>query len=313
MPLPSASLESIVTPAHIPNSTPTIIPLKFTSTPIPFPAPTAYPEISEINPKQFVTELLQNNGSCKLPCLLGIPLESTSRPNVTDLMQFFSRLDRHLDDPSAGFSVEQKNRGDWSGSLMQFWEDGTYVNVELYFYFDGKSLSQGILRSGAYQSGSDSTQILYENPYYSQLIRNFSIVNILSLYGEPDQLLIAPFPDDSEHPEATYTFSFVLFYPEQGFLIQYVSLREKVGENFIGCPQKSVIDISTWNPRMKMSLENAVQHFDSIDSINKLNWDYFKPIEEVTNYDVGYFYNTFKTGTDTCIESSSRLWPSLEP
>lgn len=64
---------------------------------------------------------------------------------------------------------------------------------------------------------------------------------------------------------------------------------------------------------MEMTLENAVQHFGSIDSINKLNLDYFKPIEEVSNYNTSSFYNTFKTRADACIETPKKIWTALEP
>lgn len=309
----SASAEPTMVSTRTPNPTPTDTVLSFTPTPIPTTTATIYPEISETNPKQFVTELLQNNGGCNLPCLLGIPLDASSQPNVNTLMRYFRSMGVSLDNPSAGLGIEQQNRNDWSGALIQFRKDDVNVSVELYFYFDGVSLSQGVLRSRAYQNGSDFTRILYEDSYYSQLLQTFSIANILSLHGEPDQILIAPFPDDSEHQEANYAFSFVLFYRKQGFLIQYVSPRVKIGEYFVGCPQKSVIDISAWEPRIEMTLENAVQHFGSIDSINKLNWDYFKPIEEVSNYNTSSFYNIFKTRVDTCIETPQKMWTALEP
>ena len=141
---------------------------------------------------------------------------------------------------------------------------------------------------------------------------NFSLSNVLEEYGQPDQIIIRPFPDYEGHPSppAQYTFDFVLFYPKQGFVAEYVSVRATEGNSFVGCPTKSYIThISSWNPEKSVSITEAIQYFSNLDGVSKGNISEYKQLQDVTSLSLADFYDVFRiSNSNNCVKTPKELW-----
>jgi hypothetical protein len=118
--------------------------------------------------------------------------------------------------------------------------------------------------------------------------------------------LIAPFPDDLPY---IGDFSLVLYYPDQGFFIQYIFPKDENSGNYIGCPSKSAyIDVITWSPQEEYEISEIAKDISG-SGINELNYDYFKPVSEVTTMSLDDFYQKFKNPDDTaCLETPITYW-----
>ncbi|MDD5468087.1 MAG: hypothetical protein PHS96_09785 [Anaerolineales bacterium] len=151
------------------------------------------------------------------------------------------------------------------------------------------------------------------SPIYGELTFNtafayYLLPQMLSNYGPPSQVLLLPFPDDPERPNFTWQpFSLVLLYPEQGIIVEYVSQRETIGENFAGCPDKAHFSLGVWSPDSDLPLKTIVQKAGM--EIHELNIDYFKPLEEATSLSLEEFYQIYKNPQNTqCIKTPISIW-----
>jgi hypothetical protein len=156
-----------------------------------------------------------------------------------------------------------------------------------------------------------SIETIYGEPFFFQVLSYYMLNNLLSEYGPPSTVLIAPFPDDPQYPnEENIPFSIVLFYPEKGILAQYIMPKEKDNGNLTGCPSKvGYVDVVVWNPETNPPLKKIVSMLSG-PGINKLNVDYFKPVDEVTSMTMEEFYQTFEDPESTaCLETAKEIWP----
>jgi hypothetical protein len=295
------------------------------------PSPTQIPIAIPDTTKETLEIFVKENGGCHLPCVWGITPEvstisevdafvnyfqqNTSAPKVysdfadiDDYIQYLS--EKETDSVDISSHIEEN----WGGVSFAFWESRIRVNTSLTYYSNKEhNVSQLIFTSGVFEHFGDligdNVRTLMVHPYYDELLGQFHVSSILTTYGPPSELLIRPFPTYPEHPDWDYPFVFVLLYSKQGFLVEYISARDETAENYVGCPQKAHIDISTWYPDNPMSLKQAVQYFSGIYSIQKSNVDRFQSINEVSDMNIDDFYATFKdSNTDECVITPKSLW-----
>jgi hypothetical protein len=168
--------------------------------------------------------------------------------------------------------------------------------------------------SALYERGKDPDWLspdvspLYGDASFNKAFEYYSLPQILSNYGMPSQVLLAPFPDDPIRTDVKWQpFSLVLLYPEKGIFVEYVSPRGTISNDFVGCPSKAHISLAVWSPESDMSLEYVIQKAGS--EINELNMDYFKPVEEATSMTLNEFYQKFKDPNNTaCLETPMDFW-----
>jgi hypothetical protein len=297
-------------PAPLPTMT---IPITQASTPSLLNTPTSLPAISQETAKEDLTRFIQINGGCELPCLLGLTPGSSGQAETSTFESYFQTFEYPLDVPENGLGVKLRKRNDGAGIRFQFWKEDTSADVSFGYYIENDVVSQIVFTSWANQYIEHGAKSLYDDPNYKNILEYFSLTNILNVYGPPSDVLIAPFPDDPGHPSppAQYSFSTTLVYAQKGFLIQYLSIRDQDDKYFIGCPANSHIDIATWVPGSNLDLKSAVSYFSGVDSINSSNTSYFQELENVTDFDVNSFYETFKSSnTHSCIQTAKGLWPS---
>jgi hypothetical protein len=283
-----------------------------TETSTPAPTPTNFPSMSNETRKDVLMSLVQNNGGCQLPCILGITPGISDSSAMNAFMNYFQANSYTSNDQINNVNVDTFRYDDWSGTNLYFFENRVNVWISVEAKIIDKQVRRLVLFGQGMQMIDGGAKKLYGDPYYDKLMAKFSLSNILEEYGQPDQILIRPFPNDEGHPSppAQYTFDFVLFYPKQGFVAEYVSIRAEEENSFVGCPTKSYFThISSWNPEKSISITEAIEYFSNLDGISEDNISEYKQIQDVTSLGLTDFYNMFRTpNSNGCVKTSKELW-----
>lgn len=283
-----------------PTSSPTPTPKPATSTPLP--------TLSANDTKDLVLDLLKDNGDCQFPCLWGMtPGETKSQ----DIKAFFAQFGNIVIPEE--ILVDPSDFGDKGGLGLLFKVDNLEISTDFSYYEANDELKQLVLTGYATHkigSGSDpQSEYVFGDPQFNQLFQYYMLPQILTTYGHPSKVLIKPFQDEQGHaPREWLPFSLVVIYEEQGFLVQYISPRQVIGNDFAGCPWMAQITFTTWQLGHEVSLVEILPRISGA-GINELNVDYFKSIDEATSMTLDEFYETFKNPENTaCLETPTDLW-----
>lgn len=326
----NTAIPSQMTNANIQKSTPTRIdskdniiitlpiptspPAKITVVPEPtkkkvLPSPTLLNTLTSDQEKELLKRFLLDNGDCRLPCLWGIT------PGITDIdtLDTILNLFNDVSIPSV-FNVQRRLQEESGRVTFIMWKENTRVPITLSYYNKQDTNEQVTLafEAGLEEGEGDNLSInaVYGDPFFEQILGHYRLSNILSEYGVPSEVLIAPFPDDTQYPpETAIPFSFVLFYKTQGMLLEYISPMQKNGQYFVGCPTRSgYLSVVVWDPQQNVSIEEITTKTSGI-GVNSLNVNYFQPLENVTTLTLEDFYQIFKdSSSTTCIETSVDIW-----
>ena len=277
------------------------------------PTPTTLPSISANDIKEILESFVQNNGGCKLPCIMGLTSGLSENTEVNAFIRYFQNNTREAENQINDIDVWSYIKSKEGGISLRFFEKNKSVSVGLGYITDGGRVKQILLSGESYHHLEAGVKKQFGDPYFNILLSQFTLVEILNLYGPPAQILVRPFPNDPGRPSppAQYTFDFVFVYPNNGFLIQYIAERTERGKYFVGCPTKPYsLNISAWNPNTPLNLVDAVEYFSNIDGVNSQNVSAFKSIEDATSLNIRQFYEIFRNpNSNECIETPKELWP----
>lgn len=297
------------------TATATGIPVTATPSPSPTatsqpPTETPLPTLSAEGMSKLILALMKDNGGCRLPCLWGMTPGKTDIQTLDEFMAQFYDVETSDD----YFRVQDFN--DIGGFSLIFNESKIHVLVDFSYYEDRSGTGLEILAMFGYLMGEFGTtsegaldlRPIYGDALFTQTLQYYTLPSILAAYGLPEQVLLATWPDDPDRLDIkSWPFSLVLLYPAQGIFVEYVSIRERAGDHFVGCPAKSHIYLGVWDPENPLSFRKVVQKAGSV--INELNIDYFKPVEVATTMTLDEFYQTFKHAENTaCLETPIDLW-----
>jgi hypothetical protein len=302
-----------------PSPTPTQgIPLPLASqTPISLPTPTPLPPLSIDTAKQILEPFVQGNGGCQLPCVMGLTPGTSDYEAFAAMLQYFHRNHHDTNDYNNGVDIGSDVGDRRGGASLSFWQKSMMVQVILGYELAGDKVNRADFSTGVYQyivkGDQRAMRAVYEDPYYTELVSAFFLPHILNTFGRPSQILIRPFPNDPEFPAtAQYAFDFVLFYPEKGFLLEYIAVRQEQGTDFVGCPTKAHIEGSAWDPTAPLTLAQAVEHLSNLNGIGASNMDTARSIDEVTSFTIDEFVATFSDPkAKVCVHTSKRLWLTM--
>lgn len=314
-PTPSRTVPTLQTAiASRASATPTPYKMPATATFTPFPTatrqpptPTPQPTLTAEEMRALILELLKNNGGCRLPCLWGLVPGKT---NIQTLDRFLAQF-HDVETPEDYFRIQ--DFGDIGGFSLVFNENKDYILVDFSYYEDANGIAMltmfGYLMRefGTTPEGALDLRPIYGDALFRQTFQYYTLPNILSTYGLPERVLLATWPDDPERPDIkSQPFSLVLLYPSQGIFIEYVTLRQTKPGYFVSCPDTAHIYLGVWSPERALPLTRIVQ---AGSVINRLNIDYFKPLEEATSLSLEEFYRTFKDPNNTtCLQTPIELW-----
>ena len=308
-PMPPTSTSVKVTSTV--TLTPTEIP---TRTPIPTltasPTFTPRPILSIEDAKALIVELVQEHEDCQLPCLWGFTPGIDQVKIARAFVKQFGIGDFWIGD----IELSAHNYGSGGGVGISYPKDEIFIIVDWSYYKSKESPQLELLTMHLYpmeEIGTDPMNQLpimspvYGNATFNREFQDYLLPSILSTYGQPSHVLIMARPDEPGRPDIKwYPFSLAVIYPEQGIFLEYVSPRESMGENYVGCPDKSHIYLATWDPQSDIPWENVVDKAGS-----EIRMSNSKPLDEATSLTLDDFYHIFMNPENTtCLETSIELW-----
>jgi hypothetical protein len=207
---------------------------------------------------------------------------------------------------------------DRGGITLILDEGDVQKNIDMSYDFQGeenlKFLTFQAKSFNVVGSGSDRVlEYIFGDEDLLDLVDDYTLPGILSTYGLPTSILIAPYFDERpELPDPSWIwFSVVLIYEDHGFLAEYIMPRRMIDASFAACVnQNTELTIISWDPNHSISLAEILSIKSGI-GINKHFIDYVMPLDEATTMTIDEFAEAFQVpGTDACVYTPMELWPN---
>jgi hypothetical protein len=283
-----------------------------TASPVQSPAPTQKPSLSAtitaaptlgVEDARFrLSNLLSNNGNCRLPCLWGItPGKTTFQEAWSKLVPLSSISDFIKYDPGLGNMY-----------LNYSIEDGLSILIDIAFAVKNDVVSYvgfqaQILQEWKGEQGERGFDSIFDSSFFGEQLSQYMLPQILSAYGQPEAVLLAT---PAEFPPPQYGqghFRVLILYPDQGILVHYRTEMRVVGQNVMGCLTNAHVELALLPTGYGSSFYDLLAPTKWPDLINN-----YIPLEEVTSMSLDDFYQTFRQPTDKCLETPARFWPTPE-
>jgi hypothetical protein len=173
--------------------------------------------------KELLHKFLRDNGKCRLPCLWGITPGKTEVDALNTLFLPFNNISIPSD-----FYVRRRSQEESGGVTFILWMDNIRIPITLTYYNNQARIEYASLtfEAGLEEGEGADSHItpVYGEPLFEQTLGYYRLSNILTQFGMPSDVLIAPFPDDPQYPvDVAIPFSVVLFYKTQGMFLEYIS------------------------------------------------------------------------------------------
>ena len=182
-----------------------------TFTPSPTITLTPFPTVED--PAAFLIELLKTNGSCDLPCMLGISPGAIQMTRAFEYFQSFQLPGEYLDKPGRPYAIFN----DYDIGLIQ---------VELY---------------GDENGLVDSVSLWELTPYPSNPSTYYAPLNVIEDLGIPTHVYIdlgySPTRGLTDDPAVVHVETELFFGTAKVFVV-YEGLARKMGDAFIFCPSQ---------------------------------------------------------------------------
>lgn len=273
---------TLTTPVHpSPTATPTIL---ISSSQSPTPtlfSMTAIPTLPVEEQEAYLLDLIKANGDCELPCFLGI------QPGESQWEEL-----RKIDGPTY---YRERYVPDEKGFLrIPF-----YVNREKFSNFDlvvwgSGNIIENIMVDARLYMPDDP----YHFPAFASVMQQYSMENILTVYGIPSRILINV--QGQAEPESGTQASILIFYDNVGILIDFwfldVVTQDSITRKLRTCPDYEhihSIGFYLQNPNNKTPLERMIGDEDDY-VLNYL----LKPLNEITAMSIEEFYKIFVAADD---------------
>jgi hypothetical protein len=239
----------------------------------------------------FVSEMLRDNGGCRLPCWWGFTPGETLWQTAEAFFVSMGKTIWHY--PQTSYTV--------------FYDipDRQHDHYQNYFVEDG--IIDMIEVAAAPPVGEDG-DYAYGDPRFAEDWKSYMLPQILEAYGLPQQIFLETYKSGPDR----LPFRLLLFYPDPGFLVNYEGPTGEdgrgawveAGEAIHFCPWRSDVTLSLWSSERAMTFADLVPVIDSL-----VNPDRLRSLEEATGMSIEQFYQTFaQPGNQTCLETPADMW-----
>lgn len=269
-----------------------------TETPSPTLSPTAFPTLPTIPPQDAYALLLEmlnpSAGGCELPCWLNItPGISTHADAYLTWASFLTLLGTTKTEPR-DFSY-----------YFKYSENGEDFSVVTRYYLQptGDVIDSMYITTQTLTTAENGNRVeAFKSTIYKKILDGYSLSNVLTKYGQPDQILLSMEIIEAEPTSPDY-FRIWLLYPALGSIIQYWGNAEVEDGIIYGCPSDTFVQL--W-----LSSPNSNNRFT--ETLNQEIWSasspYFKSPEDALGMTQEEFFNKFKETNSSCLESSLDIW-----
>jgi hypothetical protein len=300
--IPTGTVSSSPTRTKVvemqPSNAPTLIPT------IPVtPTRTLVPTLAPGAARSQLENVIRDQNHCLLPCWLGItPGVSTSN----DFDSVFARYSALLNFYNA----------DKDGIISRGITFELGQGITSNFYIDYRTRANQNIIDTLYISTQALRKIdvgfqdEYTSEYYHQLLKDYSLSQVLTEYGVPSKVSmnVRFYLYDGSPPSPSQkfgSFKIRLFYPEQGVIAIYEMPLIKMGEYGKACPANSFVNLWLTSP------DNDGYYEKLLSSRQKEgeDFDYDKTTDEAVNMSLEQFYEMFRTPNQKCLQTPLSAWP----
>lgn len=270
-----------------------------TFTPTTLPIPTTMPTLTINSARKLINSLSANNGNCLFPCLWGF---TPGISNINEFKNYFSQFSNIKSGSSyTNFRWFEDVGGISFGYLIK---DGEISGILA--HRGTTSIDYLTLYLSGYKNKPEEEDNILEQEF-----NYYFMHQILKVFGPPEQVIVGPSPEDPDRPNGWEPFNVVLYYPDNGFAVEYIMTKQSFGEYFVGCPkQVREINITTWNVKESKTLEDIAQNNPAFWGMSPGNLAvYYKTIEEALSQTPENFYEIYKNPNSNCIKAPMELWP----
>jgi hypothetical protein len=156
-------------------------------------------------------------------------------------------------------------------------------------------------------TGSDFKRVL-DDQKYNDLMRNYSLANVFSHYGKPDQI-ISRMEIIVENDVPAFLDMRIL-YLEKGIYINYRMYPQFNQNQVITCPFQSFISLWLISPFTDTSYQELLSSVSS-------DWNGFflsdnntlLKLDQIGYMSIDSFYNQFMKPTNSCLVTPRSIWP----
>lgn len=275
----TASARIMETPANMSTSIPTLMNTQ--------PSPTAlrdqpnpFPTQGKLSDQDFILQLLQTNGGCKLPCWWGIVPGET---HWDETEQFLLDLSLNIE----LIKDETTTEVDDTSSRRRAFD--IYIDIDI---GDAKTH-----RLGLWTRDNLVTGIRISSPLTNY---HFVLNDLLSDQGVPDKIFVFTHANVMEPPTA---FNLILYYQEQRFLAAYSTLVYKENEQITACFDDIGPGIIIFPDEKDLSDQQIQEVFLGPDPIGVLS------IDDAIGMSPTVFYETYRNSEISCLVTPANIWP----
>ena len=250
-------------------------------------------------------DLLANNGGCLLSCLWGITPGASTYVDAENILAPLANIAdpifMHLSSSPGSINlnyVEDDAEIDTNVSYL-YGNDGIITDMEFQVRYMKRPVAPG-----------DGYQDIFDSKTFDERAHAYMLPQVLNELGIPAAVLIQTSPVPVEF---TGGFRIILFYPEQGLLINYETKMQIVGDKVRGCPIGMHVELVLTPPGHPDTYSKFLDQtkWASLWPPSESDNLFWKPIEIATSMSLDQFYKIFSKDTNMCIETPASIWPTL--
>jgi hypothetical protein len=284
--------------ATLPKDTPTVLAQqKVTSTSTSTPTIEVLPTLGFPENEIEIQALLTDNPGCDLPCIWSITPGFTTPSGLISFLRKFEQGE--ISQKYFLSTSEHSNGGLMTAGITK---DNQVAAVSFGYIIKNGTILSVSINADYWQNNKAA----FGGEYFTTLFKNYQLPHLLQKYGIPSRAFIYIESDIPNPPkDYYYNFYYVLVYDSQGFLIEYLTPREIVGDEYKGCSSKAThFSIVSWKTGTQPTIEEMMKYLGGQLSVSFAR---LKPLEEATAMSMDNFYQKYKN-SDACITSHDKIW-----
>lgn len=267
-----------------------------TKTPSPTLPPTAFPTLSTLPPEDtymMLLGMLNHDEACELPCWLDIT------PGISTHTEAYQKWASFL----TPFLDTVNSRKFYYDFKYNQNDEDFFITTRYYLQPTKDTIDSMYITTQTLKTAENGNRVeVFNSPIYKKILDGYLLSNVLTKYGQPDQILLNMEIIEAGPTSPDY-FRIWLLYPELGSIIQYWGIAEVENGIIHGCPSDTFVSLWLFQPN------NAEKYKEMlVESMSEPYSAYFKPTEDALGMTQEEFFNKFRETDSGCLESSLDIW-----
>ena len=291
-------------------SPPLILTATTTETPSPTLSPTAFPTIPTLTPEgayALLLRMLNENDTCRLPCWLDITPGTSTHAEAYQKWAGFLIPSIDTVNPRKFYYDFEYSQNDFGYGINNFEfnlnDEVIFMTTTYNLQPNSDTIDSMNITTHASKVVENGIPKVFESTSYKKILDSYLLSNVLTKYGQPEQILLSMEILEGEPTSPDY-FRIWLLYPSLGSIIEYWGNAEVEDGIIYGCPSDTLVSLWLFPPNNAEMYQGTL-----IESMSEPYSAYYKPTEEALGMTQEEFYNQFSKPNIPCIESPLDIWP----